>query len=155
MNPLHAPLTSWFPRWAVRRPGGVASTLTQSRVEVFPPELFASSLSWRGRLQRWSNRLLHQAAPWLPAQARPVNRLALVKREFRDSLFDLETNSAQQLLERIERARSLREMWHLRTSLYGEVSISLNQSEAERRLARLNRHFPTRTPRPAQALLQA
>ncbi len=154
MNPLHVPMPSWFPRWVARRHGGVASTLTQSRVEVFPPELFPSSLSWRGRMQRWSSRLLHQAAPWLPAQARPVNRLARVKCEFRDSLFDLDTMTAQHLLERIERARSLREMWHLRTSLYGEVSITLSQGEAERRLAHLNRHFPMRAPRSALAPLQ-
>jgi hypothetical protein len=147
MNPLHAPISSWIPRWVARRPGGAQSTLTQSRVEVCPPELFPSSLSWRGRMQRWTSRVLHQAAPWLPEQARPVNRLALVKSEFRDSLSDLDSLPVQQLLERIERARSLREMWHLRSSLYGEVSMALSQGEAERRLARLNRHFPTRAPR--------
>ncbi len=151
MNPLHAPLSSWIPRWAARRHGGAPSTLTQSRVEVCPPELFPSSLSWRGRMQRWTSRVLHQAAPWLPEQARPVNRLALAKHEFRDSLSDLDTAQAQGLLERIERARSLREMWHLRSSLYGEVSMTLSQGEAERRLARLNRHFPTRAPRSALA----
>ncbi len=151
MNPLHAPISSWIPRWVARRQGAATSTLTQSRVEVCPPELFPSSLSWRGRMQRWTSRMLHQAAPWLPEQARPVNRLALVKGEFRDSLSDLHTEPAQHLLERIERARSLREMWHLRSSLYGEVSITLNQGEAERRLAQLNRHFPTRAPRSALA----
>lgn len=154
MNPLHAPMASWITRWAARPQGGVQSTLTQSRVEVCPPELFPSSLSWRGRMQRWSSRLLHQAAPWLPEQARPVNRLAVVKDEFRDSVSDLGTLPAQHLLERIERARSLREMWHLRSSLYGEVSITLSQGEAERRLARLNRHFPMRAPRSALAPVQ-
>ncbi len=149
MNPLHAPMSSWMARWMARRHSGPSSTLAQSRVEVRPPELFPSSLSWRGRLQRWSGRLLQHAAPWLPAQARPVNRLALVKAEFRDSLCDLQTLPAQHLLDRIERARSLREMWHLRASLYGEVSLALSQGEAERRLARLNRHFPTRAPRSA------
>ena len=151
MNPLHAPISSWIPRWVARRHGSASSTLSQSRVEVCPPELFPSSLSWRGRMQRWTSRLMHEAAPWLPEQARPVNRLALVKDEFRDSLSDLDTAPAQALLARIERARSLREMWHLRSSLYGQVSVSLTQSEADRRLARLNRHFPTRAPRTALA----
>lgn len=155
MNPLHAPISSWIPHWVARHHGGVQSTLTQSRVEVCPPELFASSLSWRGRMQRWTTRLLHQAAPWLPEQARPVNRLALVKDEFRDSLSDLGTEPAQHLLERIERARSLREMWHLRSCLYGEVSMTLSQGEAERRLGRLNRHFPMRAPRSALAPLES
>ena len=79
MNPLHAPIATWMPRWISRLPGTTPSTLMHSRVEVCPPELFPSSLSWRGRMQRWSNRLLHRAAPWLPAPARPVNRLAVAK----------------------------------------------------------------------------
>ena len=58
MNPLHAPLSSWIPRWAARRHGGAPSTLTQSRVEVCPPELFPSSLSWRGRMQRFGEVLM-------------------------------------------------------------------------------------------------
>ena len=149
MNPLHAPITAWMPRWISRLPGAAPSTLMHSRVEVCPPDLFPSSLSWRGRLQRLGNRLLHRAAPWLPAPARPVNRLALAKHEFRDSLADLGTQPAQDLLQRIERARSLREMWHLRSSLYGELAVTLSQAEAERRFARLNRHFPTRAPRAA------
>ncbi len=155
MNALHAPMSSWMTRWMPRRHSGPPSTLIQSRVEVCPPELFPSSLSWRGRMQRWTSRVLHQAAPWLPEQARPVNRLALAKTEFRDSLSDLGTQPSQDLLGRIERARSLREMWHLRASLYGEVSMALSQAEAERRLTRLNRHFPTRAPRAALATQDA
>ncbi|MES2715026.1 MAG: hypothetical protein V4795_04640 [Pseudomonadota bacterium] len=154
MTTVHAPLSTWMTRWMPGRHSGPPSTLIQSRVEVCPPELFPSSLSWRGRMQRWTSRVLHQAAPWLPEQARPVNRLALAKTEFRDSLSDLDGPPAQNLLDRIERARSLREMWHLRSSLYGEVSMALSQAEAERRLSRLNRHFPTRAPRAALATLE-
>lgn len=120
-----------------------------SRVEVCPPELWPSSLSWRGRMKRWSERVLGQLAPWLPEPARPVNRLTLVKGEFVDSVCDLDSIGQSALLERIARARSLRELWHLRSSVYGEVAVALNQSEAERRLAGLNRHFPTRAPRSA------
>lgn len=147
MNPLHAPLPSWMPRWVHRRHAGPPSTLAHSRVEVCPPELWPSSLSWQGRFKRWRDRVLQQAAPWLPAPARPVNRLAMVKTEFRDSLHDLQDEPTQQLLERIERARSLREMWHLRSGVYNAVALALSQGEAERRLAGLNRHFPTRAPR--------
>ena len=111
-------------------------------------------MSWQGRLKRWSNRVLHQAAPWLPAPARPVNRLALVKSEFRDTLSDLHTTPTQLLQERIERARSLREMWHLRSCVYNAVATSLTQSEAENRLSRLNRHFPTRAPRSSLAAVE-
>lgn len=156
MNPLPlAPIAAWMPRWISRLPGAAPSTLMHSRVEVCPPELFPSSISWRGRMQRWSSRLLHRAAPWLPAQARPVNRLAVAKTEFRDSLSDVGSPSARELLERIERARSLREMWHLRPPLYGVLAMDLSQLEAESRLARLNRHFPTRAPRAALVTVES
>ncbi len=155
MNPLHAPIAAWMPRWMSRLPGTVPSSLMHSRVEVCPPELFPSSISWRGRMQRLGNRLLHRAAPWLPAQARPVNRLAVAKTEFRDSLSDVASQPARELLDRIERARSLREMWHLRPPLYGVLAMDLSQHEAERRLARLNRHFPTRAPRSALATVES
>ncbi len=120
-----------------------------SRVEVCPPELWPSSLSWRGRMTRWSQRLVGRLAPWLPEPAKPVNRLTLVKGEFVDSVSDLDSIGQPVLLERIARARSLRELWHLRSSVYGEVAVALDQREAERRLAGLNRHFPTRAPRSA------
>ena len=120
-----------------------------SRVEVCPPELWPSSLSWRGRMKRWSQRVVGNIAPWLPEQVRPVNRLTMVKAEFGDSVSDLDSNGQASLLERIDRARSLRELWHLRSSVYGEVALALSQGEAERRLAGLNRHFPTRAPRSA------
>lgn len=131
----------------VRRPASPPSSLMHSRVEVCPPELWPSSLSWRGRLLRWTGRVTARLAPWLPAPTRPVNRLHLVKAEFVDSLSDLEGDAPQTLVDRIERARSLRELWHLRSSVYGQVALALSQGEAERRLAGLNRHFPVRAPR--------
>jgi hypothetical protein len=155
MNPLHVTLPSWMFRLVVRRSATPSTSQMQTRIEVCPPELWPSSLSWRGRMKRFSDRLAQQVAPWLPEPARPVNRLALVKREFQDSLSDVPGEPAHDLFERIERARSLREMWHLRSSLYGEVAMALDQGEAERRLARLNRHFPTRAPRSALMPLDA
>jgi hypothetical protein len=155
MNSLYAPIAAWMPRLINRLPGGTPSTLMQSRVEVCPPELFPSSLSWRGRMQRWSSRMLHRAAPWLPEQARPVNRLAVAKTEFRECLSDIDTFAARDLLTRIERARSLREMWHLRPPLFNVLAMGLSQPEAEQRLARLNRHFPTRAPRVALVTVES
>lgn len=147
MNPLHAALPPWIFRLLVRLPAAPSSSLMHSRVEVCPPELWPSSLSWRGRMTRWVQRVGGLVAPWLPEPARPVNRLTMVKAEFVDSVSDLINIDQTSLLERIGRARSLRELWHLRSSVYGEVAIALHQSEAERRLAGLNRHFPTRSPR--------
>lgn len=151
MNTLHHLL----PRWANRSPAGRDSGFSHwlrstfgpanaqhSRVEVCPPALWPSSLTFWGRARRWLER-----SPWMPDDHRPVNRLALVKQEFRASLQALDSADAASLGERIERARSLRELWHLRSVLYGLLATGLNQVEAERHMARLNRHFPTRAPR--------
>ena len=135
-------------RLVVRRPAP-SSSLMHTRIEVCPPELWPSSLSWRGRIKRCGQRVISQLAPWLPEPIRPVNQLTLVKAEFVDSVTDLYSEGQPSLVERIARARSLRELWHLRSSVYGEVALALSQGEAERRLAGLNRHFPTRAPRAA------
>lgn len=111
------------------------------RVEVCPPSLRqAPVLTWR-RLTFW---LLapapHDAAP-------PLNRLPAVRLDFGACLADVQNNDAEALRQRIALARSLRELWHLRTELYRVVALQHSQSEAEQRLAALNRHFPTRAPR--------
>jgi hypothetical protein len=83
----------------------------------------------------------------MPEDHRPVNRLALVKQEFRASLKPMGCANAACLRDRIDRARSLRELWHLRSVLYGLLATAFSQGEAERQMALLNRHFPTRAPR--------
>ena len=146
MNPHNASLPSWMFRLLTRRSSAPSSSLMHARIGVCPPELFPSSLSWESRLKRFK-RLLSRVLPWQPAQALPVNRLALVKREFHDSLADLEFGPALALLDQIDRARSLRELWHLRSPVYGVVAVAHTQSVAEHRLARLNRHFRMHAPR--------
>jgi len=126
-----------------RPPSAPPSTILASRVEVRPPQGWPSSVGWRGALMRWWQR----QASHLPEAARPLNRLALVKDEFLAAVTDLQNSQAQLVAERIARARSLRELWHLRSSIYNLVSLALNQHEAERRLAHLNRHFPMRAAR--------
>lgn len=147
MNPLHAQMPSWMTRLVNRRHGAAPSTLMHPRVEVCPPELWPSSLSWQGRWSRLKTSLLGRLSPWLPEPARPVNRLAIVKAEFMDTLSDLPGELPEQLLGRIDSARSLRELWHLRSPVFGMVATATNQAEATRRLALLNRHFPVRAPR--------
>ncbi len=134
---------SWLGRLAPRRSKAAASTLMQSRIDVRPPELWPSSLSWRGRFTRW----LNAHASWLPSCAQPGRRLNRIRDDFLDSLQDLPGERARPLVERIVRARSLRELWHLRTHVYTELAMTIHQSEAERRLAELNRHFRVRTAR--------
>ena len=142
MNTLHHLL----PRRAHRSPAGRDSGLSHwlrstfggppsaqhSRVEVCPPALWPSSLTFWGRAKRWLER-----SPWMPDDQRPVNRLALVKKEFRASLKPMGGADAA----------SLRELWHLRSTLYGLLATAFSQAEAERQMAQLNRHFPTRAPR--------
>ncbi len=146
MNANHKP-TAWLLRLVTRRPAVPSSSLMHSRTEVCPPELWPSSISLHGRLRRLGQRLRSQVAPWLAPDDRPINRLALVKAEFQDSLSDLDTLGSPLLQDKIERARSLRELWHLRSPVYGEVALARTQAEAERRLSQLNRHFPMRAPR--------
>ncbi len=150
MNPNSVSLPSWMFRLVSRRAAAPASSLMHSRVEVCPPELWPSSISWSGKFQRLGSRLRSHIAPWRPANERPVNRLALVKSEFQASLVDVQRHSTEELLDKIERARSLRELWHLRSLVYGEVAMGVTQGEAELRLSRLNRHFPVRAPRASQ-----
>jgi hypothetical protein len=144
MSPNLAPLSAWMTRLVHRRPAAQpTSSILMSRVEVRPPEQWPSSLTWRGALLRWWQRQVSH----LPEAARPINRLALVKDEFLAAVTDLQHGHAQLVAERIGQARSLRELWHLRSSIYNLVALALSQREAERRLAHLNRHFPMRTAR--------
>lgn len=143
MNPSKRPLTRWIHRLAARRPVAPTSSMT-TRIEVCPPELWPSSLGWRARVRRW----LDSRPEWLPSRAaRPVSPLEQARDEFIACLADLSGEDPWVLSERIARARSLRELWHLRSRLYGVVAVTLNQHEAERRIERLNRHFPVRAAR--------
>jgi hypothetical protein len=111
------------------------------RAEVCPPSLRQAPRSAWSRLWFW---LL---APG-PMQASPsVNRLPPVRQDFLNSLGDIDGSPACSLSTRIGQARSLRDLWHLRAELYSVVALSHSQQEAERRVAQLNRHFPTRAPR--------
>jgi hypothetical protein len=75
-----------------------------------------------------------------------LDGLAQVKQEFSQQLADLPAESTGLLLQRIEKARSMLELWHLRPGVFGLVSLHHSQHEAAARLARLNRHFPASSP---------
>jgi hypothetical protein len=111
------------------------------RTEVCPPSLRQAPRSAWNRLWFW---LL---APG-PLQSSPsLNRLPPVRQDFLDSVGDIPGDACSTLCLRIGQARTLRELWHLRTALYSVVALHHSQHEAERRLSELNRHFPTRAPR--------
>jgi hypothetical protein len=111
------------------------------RAEVCPPSLRQAPRSAWNRLVFW---LL---APGPLQASPPPNRLPPVRQAFLDSLDGIDSEPAGTLCARIGQARTLRDLWHLRADLYNVVALGHSQHEAERRLARLNRHFPTRAPR--------
>ncbi len=134
MRPLPT-LTRW----------GRRSTLlagTSLRFECSPPSLRQSpdGTPWQ-RLMFWL------MAPAPQDAAPPTNRLPVVRREFMAAMADVTSTDAKRLRWRVQEARSLRELWHVRADLYRVVAVAQSQVEAEERLLLLNRHFPTRAPR--------
>lgn len=134
MKPLHL-----LPLW---RPRSTLSTPSAFRVEVRPPSLRHAPASLGQRLLFW---LL---APAPQEAAPPINRLPGVKSAFLACLSDVDSVPSDALREAITGSRSLRELWHPRAEVYNVVGRAHSQFEAESRLQGLNRHFPTRAPRP-------
>jgi hypothetical protein len=87
-----------------------------------------------------------QICPPVQELAPTDRRLKEVRLEFDAALADIASDESLQLRRRIAFARSLQDLWYLRTRVFGLVAVARDQPEAERRLRRLNRHFPTRSP---------
>ncbi len=125
-------------RWSRR------STLldaSSTRVQVCPPPLRLSPAS------PWQRLLFWMMAPAPQDASPPLNRLPGVRQQFMAVVADIQGEEADRLRWRIEQARSLRELWHLRADTYRVVGVAHSQAEAEQRVALLNCHFPTRAPR--------
>lgn len=129
------------------RPTG--SRTRPARLEVCPPRRGRSGVGWKTRVKQWFT------AGWTGGDSPDTVgseaslALASARQDFFAAAADLELPAAGALLDRIEFARSLRELWHLRAEVFALVSLELSQFEADRRLARLNAHFPSRSPRSA------
>jgi len=130
--------TGLLQRWTRRSTLSEPSSL---RMEVFPPSLRQAPDSGWHRLMFW---LL---APSPQDAAPPSSRLPTVRMEFTAVLADIDNDDADTMRSRISATHSLRELWHLRAEIYRLVGVAHRQSEADARVALLNRHFPTRTPR--------
>ena len=128
-----------LPRGSRTAPPAAPSSL---RLEVCPPSLRqVPDAPWQ-RLLSW---LL---APAPQDVAAPSSRLHAVRRDFHASIADITVvPDAGTLVRRVELAQTLRELWHLRAEVYRLVAVQHSQAEAEARLATLNHHFPTRSPR--------
>lgn len=120
------------------------SSTPKSRTSVRPPALWGQAEPvWKAI---WN---------WLRSADDPANRrlqtLDKARRDFAGALADMPTDDACDLRRRGQSARSLRELWHLRAELYSIVARHHSQTEADRRLGLVNRHFPTSTKAAAQA----
>jgi hypothetical protein len=123
------------------------------RTEVFPPDRLYRVSRWRRGLRDWLNTGWDVSRPAelnaLPLRSsKPQSSpspIAEVRHAFVDALDDIETDAAQAVRERIARARSPRELWHLRTAVYTLIATQHSESQAQLRMATINRHFPLRT----------
>jgi hypothetical protein len=95
----------------------------------------------------------HRESRLLQASAKLTRELVAARIEMGDTLIDLNADKTRDLQGRVRRALSLRELWHLRPEVFNVISMERDQSEAERRLASINRHFPLRAPKSGFASL--
>jgi hypothetical protein len=130
-----------------RSPRSTLSTPSSLRLQADPPSLCHAPDS------AWQRLLFWLLAPAPLDAAPPLARLPGVRAEFIACLADVAGPEAETLARRVDLARSLRELWHLRAEVYRVVAIARDQATAERRLVKLNRHFPARAPRSAFAPL--
>lgn len=131
---------------------GAAPPRAETRLEVCPPA--AAPRKPLGRLATWLR------GPWVEGTDAERLRsdgdeaqLQRARADFVGQLEDIRSRDAEQLCHRVEMATSLRDLWHLRSRLFDLVARQQSQQDAERRLARLNVHFPTRSPRSGLAPL--
>ena len=112
-----------------------------ARREVCPPSLRQAPSSL------WNRALFWLLAPAPRDCSAPLAQNTKVREDFKACIEDLSVPGASELWDRIGQTCSLRDLWHLRTEVYRIVALELGQVEAEHRMEKLNRHFPTRSPR--------
>lgn len=130
----------YWPSVTLHRPPSTG-LLADARAEVRPPSLRQPPPS------RWRRALFWLLAPAPLDAAPPVSQLSRVRKDFQASVADLAALDRGPLWDRIARAQTQRELWHLRAEVFRVVALAHSQQEAEYRLEHLNRHFPTRSPR--------
>lgn len=157
--------TSWTQRlqaswqWRARRQPEARSiqqpllrTVSQ-RTEVFPPDRLYHATRWRRGLREWLNTGWDVSQPvalnaWstpLPTHTPAASPVTEMREAFVQALDDVHTEAACAVREQIARARSPRELWHLRTAVYTLIATQHSETEAQSRMAPLNRLFPLRT----------
>ena len=114
---------------------------TTLRMNVCPPDVCPQPESLWSATLRW---LVGGNVEAVPALRTPLEKARSEFVAALEGLLDVDPNG---LLKRAQHARSLRELWHLRSELYTLIARRVSQFEADARLARVNQHFPTRAQR--------
>jgi hypothetical protein len=142
-QPISQPIPL-YPAAAPRAPGA----WRPNRLEVNPPALWTDPEPAWQQIRRWVLQLRRSRnRPDTAPSAAPTDRLGQARADFAAALADVPGTASADLQTRVRHARSLRELWHLRAELYSLVARLHMQAEAERRLGRLNAHFPSRAAR--------
>jgi hypothetical protein len=123
---------------------------TTLRMNVCPPDICpARETLWQSTL-RW---LVGNNVEVVPSLRTPLER---ARSEFVSAMNGLlDSGDDGDLLRRAQHARSLRELWHLRSELYTMIARRVSQAEADLRLARVNQYFPTRAQRTGNPATEA
>lgn len=121
------------------------------RIESRPPVARRKGEPWHRRLHSWltsgySDRVSTLLQDWQP-KPRDDPQFRAARQAFRDALHDIDEDVAATTLVHLRSARSMHELWHLRTEVFSLVSCHLDQHEATRRLALVDRHFEHRVRR--------
>jgi hypothetical protein len=106
---------------------------SRRRTETCPPGS-ASFGTFESRWQYWT-RWLRPNAEGSAQQARQA---------FEAVLRELPGDEAQKLRERVARCGSLRDLWHLRSAVFGLLARQGSEAQAQQRMAALDRYFTTR-----------
>jgi hypothetical protein len=120
------------------------SVRTEHRL-VCPPEAQPALARLAAELRRWLASSGADAAARVPAAA--ARTLQALRDDFVDALHDVPGEAATRIVHRALATQAMRELWHLRVDVFALVAREHGEQVAEQRLARLNRHFPTRSPR--------
>lgn len=121
---------------------------TTLRMNVCPPDVCPATESLWSATLRW---LVGGNLDALPSLRTPLEKARSEFVEAMTGLLDVDHND---LLRRAQHARSLRELWHLRSELYTLIARRISQIEADARLARVNQHFPTRAQRTSSPVME-
>src|SRR5207248_5549295 len=105
-------------------PGG-SKRNRKPKVEICPPALPRPRRGWRRRLLDWlagswpdDIEAATEAAPPATGEDPAIALLETVRLEFTDAIGDIPITDTMDLRQRIRGARSLRELWHLRTEVF-------------------------------------